>query len=386
MSADESERGEVAIIGMAGRFPGAPNVETYWTNVRDGVESIQRLSDEQLLAAGVSRETLASRSYVKACPVLDDIDKFDASFFGFSPRDASVMDPSHRFFLEVAWQAVEHAGYTALPEQNVVGVFAGSGQQQYLMDNLRTNPDLMRSMGDFLVRHTGNDINFLSTRVSYELDLRGPSMNVQTACSSALSSIHMACQSLRAGECNLALAGGSTMVLPMGHGYEYHEGEILSPDGHCRPFDEKSAGTVFGSGTGCVVLKLLKDALDDGDTIHAVIKGSAINNDGSVKVGYLAPSVDGQAAVIEAALRNANVSAEEISYIETHGTGTSVGDPIEFEGLRQAYAKLTEKRQYCAIGSVKSNIGHLGEAAGIAAIIKAVMALKHRQLPPSLGY
>src|ERR1700712_3479577 len=265
MSADESERGEVAIIGMAGRFPGGPNIEAYWANVRDGVESILRLSDEQLLAAGVSRETLADRNYVKACPVLDDIDKFDASFFGFSPRDASVMDPAQRFFLEVAWQAVEHAGYTALPDQNTVGVFAGTGAPGYYMDNLRTKPDLMRSMGEFLVRHTGNDMNFMATRVSYEMDLRGPSMNVQTACSSALVSVHMACQSLLRGECDLALAGGSTILLPMAQGYQYHEGEILSPDGHCRPFDAKSAGTVFGSGTGCIVLKRLSQALDDGD-------------------------------------------------------------------------------------------------------------------------
>jgi acyl transferase domain-containing protein/thioesterase domain-containing protein/acyl carrier protein len=386
MGVDESERDEIAIIGMAGRFPGAPSVEAFWQNVRDGVESIVRLSDEQLLSAGVSREALSDSHYVKACPVLADIDKFDASFFGFSPRDASVMDPAQRFFLEVSWQAIEHAGYTALPEQNTVGVFAGTGAPTYMIENLRTNPELMRSMGEFLVRHTGNDMNFMATRVSYELDLRGPSMNVQTACSSALVSVHMACQSLLRGECNLALAGGSTIVLPMAQGYQYHEGEILSPDGHCRPFDEKSAGTVFGSGTGVVVLKKLKDALDDGDTIHAVIKGSAINNDGSVKVGYLAPSVDGQAAVIESALRAADVSADSVSYIETHGTGTSVGDPIELEGLRQAYEKQTDKKQFCAIGSVKSNIGHLGEAAGIASLIKAVMALKERKLPPSLGY
>ena len=386
MGVGDSERDEIAIIGMAGRFPGAPSVDVFWDNVRDGVESIRQLDDEALIAAGVSRQTLADSHYVKACPVLDDIDKFDASFFGFSPRDASVMDPAQRFFLEVAWQAVEHAGYTALPEQNTVGVFAGTGAPTYMIENLRSNPELMHSMGEFLVRHTGNDMNFMATRVSYEMDLRGPSMNVQTACSSALVSVHMACQSLLRGECNLALAGGSTIILPMGQGYQYHEGEILSPDGHCRPFDEKSAGTVFGSGTGAVVLKRLKDALDDGDTIHAVIKGSAINNDGSLKVGYLAPSVDGQAAVIEAALAAADVTAESISYIETHGTGTSVGDPIEFEGLRQAFQKHTAKRQFCAIGSVKSNIGHLGEAAGIASLIKAVMALKARKLPPSLGY
>jgi acyl transferase domain-containing protein len=229
MSDEAKPSVEIAIIGMAGRFPGAPDVETFWRNVRDGVESIRRLSDEELLAAGVSPGKLHDPNYVKACPVLADIDKFDASFFGFSPRDASVMDPAHRLFLEVAWQAIEHAGYSGLPEESRIGVFAGAGAPLYMVENLQTNPELMRSMGEFLVRHTGNDMNFLSTRVSYELDLRGPSINVQTACSSALVSVHMACQSLLRGECNMALAGGSTVLVPMGQGYEYHEGEILSP-------------------------------------------------------------------------------------------------------------------------------------------------------------
>lgn len=377
---------DIAIVGMAGRFPGAPSIDVFWANVRDGVESVRTLSDEQLLAAGVTRAELADPDYVKASPVLDDVDKFDASFFGFSPRDASVMDPTHRLFLEVAWQAVEHAGYTALPEEGAVGVFAGAGAPLYMIENLRTNPDLMRSMGEFLVRHTGNDMNFLATRVSYEMDLRGPSMNVQTACSSALVSLHMACQSLARGECTMALAGGSTVLFPRDHGYLYKEGEILSPDGHCRPFDAKSAGTVFGSGAGVVVLKRLSDALDDGDTIHAVVKGSAINNDGSVKVGYLAPGVEGQATVVASALAAADVSADSITYVETHGTGTLVGDPIEVEALNEAFRARTDRRHFCAIGSVKSNIGHLGEAASVASLIKAVMALKHRQLPPSLGY
>lgn len=377
---------DIAIIGMAGRFPGAPDIETFWANLRDGVESIVPLSDEDLLAAGVSRSTFEDPDYVKVCPVLDDVDKFDAGFFGFSPRDASVMDPTHRLFLEIAWHAFEHAGYTALPAEGAVGVFAGSGAPLYMIENLRTNPDLMRSMGDFLVRHTGNDMNFLATRVSYEMDLRGPSVNVQTACSSALVSLHMACQSLRLGECELAVAGGSTILFPQNQGYMYKEGEILSPDGHCRPFDAKSAGTVFGSGAGAIVVKRLSDALDDGDTIHAVIKGSAINNDGAMKVGYLAPGVDGQADVIREALAAADVDAASVSYVETHGTGTLVGDPIEVEALNDAYGTATDKRGYCGIGSVKSNIGHLGEAAAAASLIKAVMALKNRQLPPSLGF
>jgi len=377
---------DVAIIGMAAKFPGADNVDQFWANVRDGVESIRRLSDEQLLAAGVPASTLADPDYVKASPVLDDVDKFDAAFFGLSARDASVMDPAHRIFLEIAWKAFEHAGYSALPDEGAVGVFATAGAPIYMMENLRTNPDLMRSMGEFLVRHTGNDMNFLATRVSYEMDLRGPSMNVQTACSSSLVAIHLACQSLARGECSMALAGGATVLLPQAQGYHFKEGEILSPDGHCRPFDAKSAGTVFGSGAGAIILKRLSDALDDGDTIHAVIRGSAINNDGAVKVSYLAPGVEGQAAVIASALASADVDADSVSYIETHGTGTLVGDPIEVEALNEAFRAKTTRRNYCGIGSVKSNIGHLGEAAGAASLIKAVMALKHRQLPPSLGF
>lgn len=377
---------DVAIIGMAARFPGAESVDQFWANVRDGVESIRRLSDEQLSAAGVPASVLADPDYVKASPVLDDIDKFDAAFFGLSARDASVMDPAHRIFLETSWKAFEHAGYTALPDEGAVGVFAAAGAPIYMMENLRTNPDLMRSMGEFLVRHTGNDMNFLATRVSYEMDLRGPSMNIQTACSSSLVAVHLACQSLARGECRMALAGGATVLLPQGQGYHFKEGEILSPDGHCRPFDAKSAGTVFGSGAGAIILKRLSDALDDGDTIHAVIRGSWINNDGAVKVSYLAPGVEGQAAVIASALQSAGVEADSISYIETHGTGTLVGDPIEVEALSEAFKSQTSRRNYCGIGSVKSNIGHLGEAAGAASLIKAVMALKHRQLPPSLGF
>ena len=389
MSDDKGRAGktdDIAIVGMACRFPGANTPEAFWENLRDGISSIRPLSDEELLAAGATRAEIEKPDYVKACPVLDDIDKFDAAFFGFSPREASVMDPAHRIFLELAWEAVENAGYTALAEEGPVGVFAGAGAPLYMTENLHTNPDLMRSMGEFLVRHTGNDMNFLATRVSYEMDLRGPSMNVQTACSSALVSAHLACQSLLRGECEMALAGGATVLIPQVRGYEYRDGEILSPDGKCRPFDAKSAGTVFGSGAGVLVLKRLKDALDHGDTIHAVIKGSAVNNDGAMKVGYLAPGVEGQAAVVRSALADAGVPAESISYIETHGTGTLVGDPIEVEALIEAYRSQTDRRGFCGIGSVKSNIGHLGEAAAAAALIKAVMALKHRQLPPSLGF
>jgi acyl transferase domain-containing protein len=377
---------EIAVIGMAGRFPGAPTIADFWANLRDGVESIRRLTDEELRAAGVPQAALDDPAYVRACPVLDGVDEFDAAFFGLSARDASVMDPAHRLFLEVVWEALEHAGRTALPEEGAVGVFAGSGAPYYLMDNVRRNAELMRSMGEFLVRHTNNDMNFLATRVSYELDLRGPSINIQTACSSALVSVHMACESIRRGDCAVAIAGGSTVLVPDRQGYQYLEGEILSPDGHCRPFDARSAGTVFGSGSGCVVLKRLSAALDDGDTVHAVIRGSAVNNDGALRVGFLAPGVDGQAEVVSRALEAADVPADTVTYIEAHGTGTNVGDPIEVTALNQAFKSRTDSRHFCAIGSVKSNIGHLGEAAGIAALIKAILALKHRQIPASLGF
>ena len=383
---DDTSSGEIAIVGMAGRFPGARNIDEYWANLVGGVESIRRLTEEELLAAGVPRRDFEDPAYVRACPVLDDIDKFDAAFFGISPRDASVMDPAHRFFLEVAWEALEHSGSTGLAEEAVVGVYATSGAPLYWMNNVRSHREIMESMGEFLVRHTGNDMNFLATRASYDLDLRGPSVNVQTACSSALVSAHMARQSLLAGECDMALIGGATITNPMGQGYHYKEGEILSRDGHCRPFDHHSDGTVFGSGAACLVLKRLNDALDNGDTIYAVIKGSAVNNDGAVKVGYLAPGVDGQVGVIKRALKAANISARSISYVEAHGTGTSVGDPIELTALEEAFSQETQDKQFCGIGSVKSNIGHLGEAAGAASLIKVAMALKHRLLPPTLNY
>jgi acyl transferase domain-containing protein/thioesterase domain-containing protein len=385
-AAVRSEDQDLAIIGMAGRFPGARSVAEFWQNLLAGVESIRTLSEAELLRAGVPRRELDSPEYVRVCPVLDDIDKFDAAFFGISPRDASVMDPAHRLFLEVAWQALEDSGNTGLPNEGRVGVFASSGAPLYWMNNVRSHRDIAEAMGEFLVRHTGNDMNFLATRASYDLDLRGPSINVQTACSSGLVAVHLARQSLLARECDMALIGGSTIVLPMGQGYHWKEGEILSPDGHCRPYDHRSAGTVFGSGSACVVLKRLADALDHGDRIVAVIKGSAVNNDGALRVGFLAPGVDGQAAVIRAALQSARVPARSIGYVEGHGTGTSVGDPIELTALEQAFAAETEDKQFCGIGSVKSNIGHLGEAAGVASLIKVALALQHRVLPATLGY
>ncbi|HMJ12222.1 MAG TPA: type I polyketide synthase, partial [Polyangiaceae bacterium] len=386
MSVDSADGSVIAVVGMAGRFPGARSVDEFWRNVSRGVESVKYFTDEELLAIGEAPETLADPAYVKAWPVLDDIELFDAGFFGMSPRDAAVMDPQHRFFLEVTWEAMEDAGYDPDSLQGPVGVFATNGMNTYMMHHLVTSREVMQNVGEWLARHTGNDMNFLATRVSYQMNLKGPSLNVQTACSSALVAVHLACQSLLSGESDMALAGASAFSMPQDRGYLYHEGEILSRDGHCRPFDAGSRGTLFGSGAGCLVLKRLSTALTDGDQIRALIRGTAINNDGSVKIGYLAPSVDGQARAIAEAIAISGVDPEGISYIEAHGTGTAVGDPIEIAALTQAFRAHTEKRGFCAMGSVKANIGHLGEAAGIAGLIKTVLALEHRQLPPSINY
>jgi acyl transferase domain-containing protein/thioesterase domain-containing protein len=376
----------IAIVGMAGRFPGARSVSQFWQNLHDGVESIRSLSDTELLAAGVSREDLANPDYVKRGSLLDDVPMFDASFFGLSPRDASIMDPQHRHFLECAWEALEDAGHPPRRFDGSIGVFAGSGMNTYLIHNLLANRRLLESAGLFQLKQTGNDKDVLATRVSYQLDLRGPSVNVQTACSTSLVAVHMACQSLLNHECDMALAGGVTIETPHGQGYIYREGEILSRDGHCRSFDAASSGTVFGSGLGIVVLRRTDDALADRDHIHALILGSAINNDGARKVGYLAPSVEGQAEVIHEALEFAGVSADDISYVEAHGTGTVVGDPIEVRALTQAFRNSTTRRGHCGVGSLKSNVGHLDAAAGVGGLIKTVLALEHAQLPPTLHF
>ncbi|MGA3265020.1 MAG: type I polyketide synthase, partial [Terracidiphilus sp.] len=376
----------IAIVGMAGRFPGARNLQEFWRNLHDGVESIRDLSDAELRSAGATPEELADPEYVKRASVLDDVPMFDAQFFGFSPRDASIMDPQHRHFLECAWEALEDAGHPPQRFIGSIGVFAGSGMNTYLIHNLLANRRLLESAGLFQLKQTGNDKDVLATRVSYQLDLRGPSINVQTACSTSLVAVHLACQSLLNHECDMALAGGVTIEIPHGLGYIYREGEILSPDGHCRTFDAISSGTVFGSGLGIVVLRRLEDALADRDHIRAVILGSAINNDGARKVGYLAPSVEGQSEVIAEALEFAGIGAAEISYVEAHGTGTVVGDPIEVRALTQAFRKTTARSGYCGIGSLKTNVGHLDAAAGVAGLMKTVLALEHAQLPPSLHF
>ncbi|MBB4174374.1 acyl transferase domain-containing protein [Sulfitobacter noctilucicola] len=381
------QRGEdIAIVGLSVNVPGAAGVDAYWANLAQGVESIRRLSEQELLDAGETAQTLAQKNYVPAAALLEGFDTFDADFFGFSPKDAAILDPQHRKFLEVAWEAMEQAGHPPETIPGPVGVYAGCGMGSYFYFNICSNPDLVDDVGMFLLRHTGNDKDFLSTRVSHVFDLKGPSINLQTACSTSLVAIHYACQALRAGEIDMALAGGVTIELPQGRGYVFKENEILSPDGHCHAFDHRAQGTVFGSGAGAVALRRLSDAVADGDHIWAVIKGSAVNNDGAAKAGYLAPSVDGQTQAIAAALDAAGVKAQSIGMVECHGTGTYLGDPIEVAALTEAYRAQTDAVDFCRIGSVKTNIGHLDTAAGVAGLAKATLALHHKQMPPSLGY
>jgi acyl transferase domain-containing protein/thioesterase domain-containing protein/acyl carrier protein len=377
---------DVAIVGMAAHLPGAPDVATYWANLRAGIESIRTLTDAELIAAGESPLRMARANYVPAAAILDDFAHFDADFFGLSPKEAAIMDPQHRQFLEVAWQALENAAHPPQKFDGNIGVYAGCGMGSYFYFNLCSNPGLVADTGLFLLRHTGNDKDFLSTRVSHIFDLKGPSVNVQTACSTSLVAVHMAAQALLSGECDMALAGGVTIELPHARGYLFTEGEILSPDGHCHAFDARAQGTVFGSGAGCVALRRLADAIADGDHIWAVIRGSAVNNDGAAKAGYLAPSVDGQAACIAEAQAIAGITADTVGYVECHGTGTYLGDPIEVAALTQAFRETTDAVDICRIGSVKTNIGHLDTAAGVAGLIKTSLALHHRELPPSLGY
>ena len=379
----DNENG-IAVIGLALRFPGAASVEEFWQNLRAGVSSISHFSDEELISSGIDTASLKLPNYVKAKGVIEGEDLFDAAFFGFTPREASVTDPQQRIFLECAWEALESGGYDPQAYKGSVGVYAGMAMSSYLF-RLVSHPDLVKSIGGYQLG-ISNDKDHLATLVSYKLNLKGPSVSVQTSCSTSLVATHMACQSLLNGECDMAIAGGVTIKVPQRSGYFYRDGGITSPDGRCRSFDAAAQGTVGGNGAGVVLLKRLSDALADGDSIHAVIKGSAINNDGSLKIGYTAPSQQGQASVISEALAMAGVSADSISYVEAHGTATALGDPIEVSALSEAYRATTAARQYCALGSVKSNIGHLDTAAGVAGLIKTVLMLRHRELVPSLHY
>jgi acyl transferase domain-containing protein/NADPH:quinone reductase-like Zn-dependent oxidoreductase/NAD(P)-dependent dehydrogenase (short-subunit alcohol dehydrogenase family)/acyl carrier protein len=375
----------VAIIGMAGRFPGARSLDQFRRNLEDGVESITVFSDQELAQAGVDRKMLSNPGYVKAAPLLEDADKFDASFFEYSPREAIIMDPQQRLFLECAWEALEDAAHAGDASGSLTGVFSGAGgiMSTYLLSDTHFNPQLTGTTAS--LQHVGNDKDYLSTRVSYKLNLRGPSLSVQTACSTSLVAVHLACQSLLTGECDMALAGGTTVRVPQRAGYLYREGNVFSRDGHCRAFDADAQGTVFGSGIGVVVLKRLKDAIADGDAIRAVIRGTAINNDGSEnKTSYWAPHADGQADAMRRALSVARVAPSTIGYVEGHGTATKKGDPTEIRALTQAFGPLPGGS--CAIGSVKSNIGHPESAAGVAGLIKTVLSLERKAFFPSLHY
>ncbi|MES1245845.1 MAG: amino acid adenylation domain-containing protein [Acidobacteriota bacterium] len=378
-----SQDSAVAIVGFAFRFPGASNALELWRNLWDGVESISHFAEEELLDAGVDPDLLRSGRYVKSRGMLEGIDLFDAPFFGFTPREAALTDPQHRLFLECAWEALEDAGYEPRAFPGPVGLYAGAGTSLYWL-NLLSNPDAVADLDRFQAT-LGNDKDFLPTRVSYKLNLRGPSLDVQTACSTSLVAVHLACQSLQLGECDLALAGGVSASSRERAGYLYTEGGILSPDGHCRAFAADGRGTVPGSGAGLVVLKRLADAQADGDHIHAVIRGSAINNDGSLKAGYTAPSIQGQAEVIARAFEAAGVGPESVSYVEAHGTGTELGDPVEIEALAEVFRSAGTAGS-CGLGSIKTNLGHLDTAAGVAGLIKTVLALENEAIPPSLHF
>jgi phthiocerol/phenolphthiocerol synthesis type-I polyketide synthase E len=382
----------IAVVGMAARLPGANTLSAFWDNLRRGEESIVNLSEDDLLAEGISEKALANHAYVRRAALLDGIDEFDADFFSFTPHAARMTDPQHRLFLQTAWHALEDAGYDPAQIDGSVGVYATSTTSGYLLHNIMSNHDPNAIIGqgvtfEMVNLSLQNDKDYLATKAAHQFNLRGPALSVQTACSSALVAVHLACQSILNGECEMALAGGASLRIPHRVGYWYDPGSMVSPTGHCRPFDVRSDGTIFGSGVGVVVLKALQDAVDDGDRIHAVIRGSALNNDGATKMTFAAPNAAGQADVIAEAQAIAEVDSSTVSYIETHGTGTPLGDPIEIEGLRKAFAVSDEPRPGpCYVGSVKSNIGHLESAAGIASLIKAILCLKHRAIPATLHY
>ena len=378
----------IAVIGMAGKFPGAPNLEVFWQNLRDGVESITHFSAVELEAPP---HLAADAQYVRARAILPEVDLFDADFFGMNSREAEYTDPQHRLLLETAWEALESAGCDPAQFAGSIGVFAGCSLNSYLLHNLSSNPEFL---AEFLASQQmgahpsllGNDKDFLATRISYKLNLRGPSMVVQTACSTSLVAVCQACQNLFTFQCDVALAGGVSITFPQRRGYLYEEGAIVSKDGKCRPFDAAADGTVFGDGVGLVVLKRADEAIRDGDPIRALIRGFAVNNDGSAKVSYMAPSVDGQAGAIAAAQALAGVDVETIRYIEAHGTGTALGDPIEVAALSQVFRAHTSKRQFCALGGLKGNVGHMEVAAGVAGLIKAVLVVEKGEIPPVLNF
>jgi acyl transferase domain-containing protein/thioesterase domain-containing protein len=377
----------IAVIGMAGRFPQSPSVAALWQNLLAQRECIEHFAPDEVESA--VDESVLSRTdpnYVCARGVLAGIDEFDAEFFGYTPKEAEIIDPQQRLFLQAAWEAIEDAGHDVQRFSGPIGVFAGATTNSYHLQNLLSRNDITGPLGPMMVM-LGNSNDYVATRVSYKFDLKGPALNIQNACSTSLVAVCTAVQSLQTYQCDMAIAGGVSIMLPQRRGYLHQEGSIFSPDGHCRAFDRDAAGTVVGSGLGVVALRRLRDAIDDGNTIYAVIKGAALNNDGTAKVGFTAPSVDGQAEAITMAQMLGGIDPATISYVEAHGTGTPLGDPIEVTGLTQAFrAGGAEENGYCAIGSIKSNIGHLDVAAGVAGLIKTALSLHHRILPATINF
>ncbi|BBL58322.1 type I polyketide synthase [Methylomonas koyamae] len=396
MQANQANSGAIAIIGLAGRFPGANSVSEFWDNLVAGRDALRHYTQDEvqqgIAAHDVAsipyvRKQVAGGSWVAAGYYLDDVDKFDAGFFGYTPAEAELLDPQQRLFLECAWAALEDAGYIPDDCPGTVGVYAGTALSRYFFNNIFPNRDIMFASSKDLIAGIGNEPDYITNRTAYKLNLTGPSITVQTACSTSLVAIHLACRALRAGECDSALAGGALATVPGGLGYQYQEGSMASPDGLLRTFDANAEGTVFSEGgVGIVVLKRLEDAVADHDRIYAVIRGTAVTNDGAFKAGYTAPGIDGQMHVIERALADAGVDPEQISYVEAHGTSTPLGDPIEITALARAWRKHTERTGYCALGSLKTNVGHLAPVAGVAAVIKTALALWHRTIPPSLHF
>src|SRR5580765_6155398 len=383
---DEQQYDGIAIVGMAGRFPGADSVEEFWEKLLEGRESVSFFTDAELAESGLDARALRNRgNYVAARGVLKDADCFDAAFFGVHPKEAETMDPQQRLFLETCWTALESAGYAPNRTETIVGVFGGVSFNTYYMHALHPRPDLIELIGSELVMF-GNEKDYVTTRVAYKLGLKGPALNVSTACSTSLVAVAQACQSLLTYQCDFALAGGASVTVPQVRGYFHDEGNIGSADGHTRTFDSRATGTAFGNGVAIVVLKRMEDAVKDGDQIYAVIKGAALNNDGSQRVSFGAPGVEGQSKVIAMAHALAGVDPETVTCVEAHGTATPLGDPIEVAALTKAFREGTPARQFCALGSVKSNVGHLDVAAGVTGLIKTSLALHHRILPGTLHF
>ena len=381
---EDETRPTIAIVGMTVRCPGAKSVAEFWSNLRNGVESISFYTEEELRAAGVPNAVLQLPNYVKAAAPLEGMERFDAEFFNYSPREAEFIDPQQRVFLECASDALETAGIDPRRFEGAIGVFAGEGPTIY-MNLIFRDPSVTAGVGRQMAL-IGNDKDYLATRVSYKLGLRGPSITVQSACSTSTVAVHLAFQSLMSGECDVALAGGVSFNWLHKCGYHFTDGGILSRDGHTRPFDADATGTVFADGVAAVVLKRTEDAIADGDNIQAIILGSAVNNDGSQKVGFTAPSIDSQSAVVAEAMAVAGVTPDSIGMVEAHGTGTALGDPIEVEALHQVFRSATGATRFCALGSLKSNIGHLNTVSGVAGLIKAAMAVKTGEIPPNVNF